>query len=331
MTTELIDKILVTMSDSLDEKNIGRLKTTLYMVFNDYDISKKCTDLQPMNESTLNYLKMFLIRKKAEGRSKRTLYQYGNQIKRLLVEVNKTIDEITENDLFCYLITYQMERGCSDRYIDNKRLIFSSFFTWLHNKGYISHNPAAGLDKIKYEYRIKKPFSDEELELLRTHCKDLREKALIDFLYSTGVRVSELSSINKSDVNFYEREVIVFGKGKKERKVYLTPVACMNLQKYLNSRTDDSEAVFVGVRKPYARLTKSGAEKIVRELGARAGVENAHPHRFRRTMATNAIKKGMPIEEVQALLGHAKIETTMIYCTIATENVKHSHHKFMCS
>lgn len=273
---------------------------------------------------------MFLIRKKAEGRSERTLSQYGSQIKNLLFELNKPIDEINENDLFCYLITYQMERGCSNRYIDNKRLIFSSFFTWLHNKGYISHNPSAGLDKIKCEYRIKKPFSDEELELLRTNCIDAREKALVDFLYSTGVRVSELSSLNRNDVNFHEREAVVFGKGAKERKVYLTPVACMNLQKYLNSRKDDNEALFVGTRKPYVRLTKSGAEKIIRNLGMRAGVENAHPHRFRRTMATNAIKKGMPIEEVQALLGHVKIETTMIYCTIATENVKHSHHKYMC-
>lgn len=330
MTTELIDKVLVAMSDSLDEVNIGRLKTTLYIVFNDYDISKKCTDLQTINESTLEYLKMFLIRKKAEGRSKKTLSHYGSQIKKLLIELNKPIDEINENDLFCYLIKYQMERGSSNRYIDNKRLIFSSFFTWLHNKGYISNNPAVGLDKIKYEYRIKKPFSDEELELIRTNCKDAREKALVDFLYSTGVRISELSSLNKCDVNFREREAIVFGKGGKERKVYITPVACMNLQKYLNERQDDNEALFVGTRKPYVRLTKSGAEKIIRDLGKRAGVDNAHPHRFRRTMATNAIKKGMPIEEVQALLGHAKIETTMIYCTISTENVKHSHHKFMC-
>lgn len=331
MTTELIDKVLVAMSNSLDEENIKTLKTTLYIVFNDYDICRKCTDLQTINESAQYYLQMFLIRKKAEGRSDKTLYLYKCQIRKLLIDLNKSIDEITENDLFCYLFKYQMEKKISNRYTDNIRLIFSSFFSWLHNKGYIPHNPAAGLDKIKYERRIKKPFTDEEMELLRSNCINIREKALIDFLYSTGVRVSELSALNIDNVNFRDREVIVFGKGGKEREVYLTPVACMNLQKYLDSRNDNNTALFVGERKPFIRLTKSGAEKIVREIGNRAGVQNVHPHRFRRTMATNALKKGMPIEEVQTLLGHANIDTTMIYCTVATDNVKHSHRKYMCS
>lgn len=239
------------------------------------------------------------------------------------------IDKITENDLFVYLAKYKKERGVSNAYLDNIRLVFSSFFGWLNAKGYISKNPTMGLEPIKVEKRIKKPLSDEELEKLRRTCEQERDLALLEFLYSTGVRVSELVALNRQDIDFYGKNVIVYGKGSKERETYLTATSCMHLKAYLDSRQDANEALFVSNKKPYERLTVAGVEGILKKLGKSAGVEKVHPHRFRRTMATNALKKGMPLEEVKELLGHTKLDTTMIYCTVNKENVKHSHQKYM--
>lgn len=186
-----------------------------------------------------------------------------------------------------------------------------------------------GLEPIKSEKKIKKPFSDEELERLRRACTQDRDIALIEFLYSTGVRASELVSLNRSDIDFCEKNAIVYGKGNKEREVYLTATASLYLKEYLENRTDNDDALFVSIRKPYKRLTIAGLERIVKNLGKSAGVENCHPHRFRRTMATNVLRKGAPLEEVKELLGHSKLDTTMIYCTVSRENVKHTHRKLM--
>ena len=237
--------------------------------------------------------------------------------------------KITEDDLFIYLAWYQKTRNVSNTYLDNMRLVFSSFFTWCNNKGYISKNPTIGLEPIKSEKKIKKPFSDEELEKLRRMCTQERDIALIEFLYSTGVRASELIALNRNDVDFAGKTVIVLGKGNKEREVYLTATAVLHLKEYLNSRIDNNEALFVTTRKPYNRLTVAGLEHIIKNLGKSAGVEHCHPHRFRRTMATNVLRKGAPLEEVKELLGHTKLDTTMIYCSVNRENVKHTHQRLM--
>lgn len=207
----------------------------------------------------------------------------------------------------------------------------TSFFGWLYRKGLIGKDPSAGLDPIKSEKVIKRPFTDEELELLRNNCITERETALIDFLYATGIRVSELVALNINDVNFNTLDVIVKGKGSKERQVYLSRTARLHLSQYLNKRTDDNGALFVSDRSPHNRLTVAAVQRILRHIGERAGVKNVHPHRFRRTMATNVLKKGMPLEEVSTLLGHTKLETTMIYCTVDQENVRHSHARYMCA
>lgn len=243
--------------------------------------------------------------------------------------INKPIKEITEADLFMYISMYQKKRSVSNAYLDNIRLVFSSFFGWLNNKGYIPKNPAAGLDPIKTEKRIKKPLSDTELEKLRRKCKIERDLALLEFLYSTGVRVSELVALNRQDIDFNNMDVIVYGKGAKERETYLTAASCMHLKEYLDSRLDNNEALFVSLRSPHERLTVSGVEEILRRLGRQTGIEKVHPHRFRRTMATNILNKGMPIEEVKEILGHVKLDTTMIYCQVSRENVRHSHRKYM--
>lgn len=272
---------------------------------------------------------IFLTRKKIEGRSDKTITLYKLHLSRMLQYLNKSVKEITEGDLFMYISMYKNTRNVSNVYLDNIRLVFSSFFGWLNNKGYIQKNPASGLDKIKIEKKIKKPFSEIDLEKIRSSCNSRRDRAIVETLYSTGIRVSELVELNISDIDFSNMEVIVRGKGNKERTVYLTLLSSMHLKEYINSRSDNNEALFVGVKNPHNRLTKSGVEEIMRKIGRKNEIENVHPHRFRRTMATNILNKGMAIEEVKEILGHTKIDTTMIYCQVNKENVRHSHRKYM--
>lgn len=314
---------------NLDQTQCKQFDCGLRMLLQKYEIKEQCTDIMDIEKSYLQYLQLFLVRKKTEGKSVRTLEQYQLHLSKLLQDLNKPLDKITEDDLFLYLAKYQKTRNVSNTYLDNMRLVFSSFFTWCNNKGYISKNPTIGLEPIKSEKKIKKPFSDEELEKLRRMCTQERDIALIEFLYSTGIRASELIALNRNDVDFAGKTVIVLGKGNKEREVYLTATAVLHLKEYLNSRIDNNEALFVTTRKPYNRLTVAGLEHIIKNLGKSAGVEHCHPHRFRRTMATNVLRKGAPLEEVKELLGHTKLDTTMIYCSVNRENVKHTHQRLM--
>lgn len=325
----MIEKIVAEVLQWMEGKDIRQLKNALYAVLYGYEITEKSTELERIDRSWEQELGAFLIRKRVEGRSEKTIKLYRLHLWRMLQYINKPVQEISEADLFLYISSYQKRRNVSNAYLDNIRLVFSSFFGWLNNKGYISKNPAAGLDPIKVEKRIKKPLSDTELEKLRRKCRIERDLALLEFLYSTGVRVSELTSLNRQDIDFDHMDVIVYGKGAKERETYLTAASFMHLKEYLDSRTDDNEALFVSLRSPHERLTVSGVEEILRRLGRQTGIEKVHPHRFRRTMATNILNKGMPIEEVKEILGHVKLDTTMIYCQISRENVRHSHRKYM--
>jgi site-specific recombinase XerD len=326
---EVITKVMMSMADKLTDEQMEQLKTALYMALEEYEVTERTTDVMALDKGYEQYLKMFLIRKKTEGKSDRTIEQYNLHLSKVLQTLNMPIEKITENDLFCYLARYKKNNNVSNVYLDNIRLVFSSFFTWLNAKGYIPQNPTMGLEPIKVEKRIKKPLSDEDLEKLRRICERERDLALIEFLYSTGVRVSELTALNRQDIDFYGKTVIVYGKGSKERETYLTATSCLHLKAYLDSRADGNEALFVSAKSPHERITVAGVEKILKKLGEAAGVEKVHPHRFRRTMATNVLRKGMPLEEVKELLGHTKLDTTMIYCTVSKENVKHSHQRLM--
>ena len=329
MKDEFITKVITQMMSVINAEQCNELKIILHMMLQEYELTERCTEVMDMDKSYIHYLQLFLVRKKTEGKSEKTLKQYKLHLTSMLQYLNMPIDKITENELFLYLAKYKKDRKVSNVYLDNIRLVFSSLFTWLNAKGYISKNPACGLEPIKTEKRIKKPLSDEELERLRRTCEEERDLALLEFLYSTGVRVSELIALNRQDIDFFDKNVVVYGKGGKERETYLTATSCLHLKAYLNSRSDDNEALFVSTKKPYTRLTVAGIERILKKIGNTAGIEKVHPHRFRRTMATNALKKGMPLEEVRELLGHTKLDTTMIYCTVSRENVKHSHQKFM--
>lgn len=329
MKEEFMAKVLMMMADKMTDKQCGELKTVLYIALHEYELDKRHTEVMNLDTSYVYYLQLFLARKKTEGKSHRTIKQYNLHLSKLLHSLNTPVDKITENDLFVYLAKYKKNCNVSNNYLDGIRLVFSSFFTWLNAKGYIPKNPTTGLEPIKAEKRIKQPFTDEELEKLRRACKNERDLALVEFLYSTGVRASELVALNRKDVDFYGKSIIVYGKGGKERETYLTATSCWHLKKYLASRTDDNDPLFATMRKPNGRLTVAGLEKIIKDIGKAAGVDKCHPHRFRRTMATNVLKKGMPLEEVRELLGHTKLDTTMIYCTVSRENVKHSHQRLM--
>lgn len=328
---ERVINIVLAQMVGIGTEQLQKLNIVLHHVLSEYDFKPRETGIAVQSTEWMKLLDIFLARKTTDGKSTRTIALYKDQLSHLLSYLNKSCEEITENDLFAYLAMYKQIRKVSNRYLDDIRRIMTSFFGWCHRKGFLQKNPAAGLDPIKCEQVIKKPFTDEELELLRTNCDTEREIALVDFLYSTGVRVSELVSLNKSDVNLDTLEVIVKGKGNKERRTYLTRTARFHLKKYLETRDDDYEALFVSCRAPHRRMTVTGVQNMLRRIGTKSGVQNTHPHRFRRTMATNVLKKGMPLEEVRTLLGHVKLETTMIYCTVSQENVQHSHAKYMCA
>ena len=275
-----------------------------------------------------NYLQEFLDVKALEGCSKATIENYKFNLNKFLLGVGKDPTEIATQDIRKYLADYKRERGVSNTTLDNMRRVFQSFFTWMHREGYIIKDPCAAVNKIRADKIIKNPYSDEEMELMREAAKNLREKAIIEVLYSTGMRIGELEKLNKDDIDFVNGKAIVFGKGAKEREVYFNVKAQLALKKYLENRNDTNEALFVGLQSPYNRLKVSTYEKILRELGDRCGV-HCHPHRFRRTCATILLNKGMPIQEVSKVLGHAKLETTLIYCEINQQSVAANHKKYM--
>ena len=283
------------------------------------------------NVSNSNYLAMFLNAKKIEGCSERTLSYYKTTVEKLLDRITDPIRKVTTDDIREYLASYQGLNDCSKTTIDNIRRNISSFFTWLEEEDYIIKSPMRRIHKIKTTKTVKEIISDEEIEKMRDKCKNLRDLAIIDLLYSTGIRIGELVRLNIDDIDFEERECIVFGKGDKERRVYFDAKTKIHLMGYINSRSDTNPALFVTLDAPYDRLQISGVEIRLRRLGRELGINKVHPHKFRRTMATRAIDKGMPIEQVQKLLGHSQIDTTMHYAIVNQTNVKVAHRKFIAS
>ncbi len=279
--------------------------------------------------SNREYLRMFLAAKTIEGCSNRTIQYYRVTIEKMLMIMDQPIRKITTEDMRSYLSQYQEWNGCSKVTVDNVRRNISSFFSWLEEENYILKSPMRRIHKIKTNQQVKEIITDEDIERLRDSCSCMRDLAMIDLLYSTGIRVGELVNLNISDVNFEARECVVFGKGGKERKVYFDAKSKLHLQAYLSSRVDDNEALFVTLDAPHDRLKISGVEIRMRSLGRSNNLTRIHPHKFRRTMATRAIDKGMPIEQVQKILGHSQIDTTMQYAMGNQSNVKISHRKYI--
>lgn len=279
--------------------------------------------------SNEDYLNMFLSAKDIEGCSSKTLKYYKDIILKFIKKIEKPIQEITTDDIRLYFSQYKSTNGCGLATMDNIRRVFSSFFAWLEDEDYIVKSPVRRIHRVKSTIAVKEAFSDENIEVLRDECKSIRELAIIELLLSTGMRVGELVNLNIADMNFEDRSCIVLGKGNKQREVYFDAKTKLHLKQYLDSRKDDNEALFVSDIKPHQRLTISTIEYLVRTLGRSANIKKVHPHRFRRSCATMAIDKGMPIEQVKQLLGHTKIDTTMHYALVNQANVKHSHRKYL--
>lgn len=319
--------ILQEMVTCLDDNQYEELNCILVKVLSNYQIEEIKSETS--DKTNQYYIDSFLSAKRLEGCSEKSLKYYKSTIEIVLNSINKSIKNVTTNDLRNYLTHYQEEHGSSRVTIDNIRRILSSFFSWLEDEDFIIKSPVRRIHKVKSASVIKETYSDESLELMRDNCDNLRDLALIDILASTGMRVGELVLLNKDDINFNERECVVFGKGDKERIVYFDARTKIHLQNYLNSRSDDNKALFVTLRKPFNRITISGIETRIREMGRKLDINKAHPHKFRRTLATKAIDKGMPIEQLQKLLGHQKIDTTLQYAMVKQSNVKIAHKKYI--
>lgn len=329
MKKTLINQIQTEMSSVLNNAQRQKLSEVLEHCFFNVDVVALGDDNLIQSKSNQTLKEEFLSAKHVEGCSERSVSYYSSTLDNLIKTLEKPFNQIETEDLRVYLSDYQKRNDASKQTIDNIRRILSSFFTWLEDEDYILKSPVRRIHKIKTMKQVKETYSDEALERLRDNCKTIRDLALIDMLASTGMRVGELVKLNRVDVDFVNRECVVLGKGSKERVVYFDARTKLHLQNYLNSRTDENEALFVSLLEPHNRLEIAGVEIMLRKLGRSLDINKVHPHKFRRTLATRAIDKGMPIEQVQKLLGHQKIDTTMEYAIVDQQNVKNSHKKYL--
>ena len=327
MKEKVIKEIEQKMASILNNEQKEKLKEVLLYTFYNIEVTSIKDELV---EDTTDYAKIFIAAKRIEGCSERTLNYYETTIKTMVDKLSKKVNSIETEDLRNYLSEYQAKNNCSKVTIDNVRRILSSFFAWLEDEDYIMKSPVRRIHKVKATQTVKETYTDEELEEMRDACIEIRDLAMVDFLASTGVRVGELVNLDRVDIDMQERSCVVLGKGGKEREVYFDARTKIHLQNYLNSRIDNNPALFVSLLRPYDRLKISGVEIRLRELGKRINIKKIHPHKFRRTMATKAIDKGMPIEQVQVLLGHRKIDTTLQYAMVNQNNVRNSHKRFIC-
>ena len=323
---ELRQAVIQKMCEFLNEEQIEKLGNVLDVVLYSFEIKVKKEEIVVYDNSNIAKLKKFIATKRLEGLSEDTLMQYYRAVHNLFNEVGKPLEKINTDDIRYYLSMYQEKRKVRKVTLNNTRRYLSTFFNWCTDEDIISKNPMRRIKAIKQQKKIKEPFTDLEMEKIRNSAGSTRNRALIEFLYTTGCRVSEVVDVDLNDIDFVHNSLIVTGKGDKQREVYISDKAMYWLKIYINDRNNDNTALFTG--KGNKRLKKAGIEAVVRKIGKIAGVEKVHPHRFRRTMATNLINKGMPVQEVQQILGHEKIDTTMIYCKVDKNNIQAGHRKY---
>lgn len=328
MKDEKTQEILQQMLPYLDNAQMAQLKKVLEHTLWNCSITENMQNIDGTDENA-EKTELFLASKRIEGCSEKSLAYYKATIEVALGTINKGIRHIETEDLRQYLTEYQRKKQSSKVTIDNIRRILSSFFSWLEDEDYILKSPVRRIHRVKTSTTIKETYTDEALETMRDSCQELRDLAIIDMLASTGMRVGEMVLLNREDIDFNERECVVFGKGDKERLVYFDARTKIHLQNYLASRTDTESALFVSLKAPYKRLQIGGVETRLREMGKRLGISKVHPHKFRRTLATMAIDKGMPIEQLQQLLGHQRIDTTLKYAMVKQSNVKAAHRRYI--
>lgn len=326
MKQKIMEEIMQQMLPHLDNVQLHKLQEVLNHSLYNYEISEKIAETEDDSQKLID---AFVYAKRIEGCSEKTLKYYRTTIEAMTEAIDKGVCHMQTDDLRAYLTNYQKKHGSSRVTIDNIRRILSSFFSWLEDEDHILKSPVRRIHKVKTATNIKETYTDEELEKMRDNCIELRDLAIIDMLTSTGMRVGEMVLLNKADINFNERECVVFGKGDKERVVYFDARTKIHLKNYIDSRTDENPALFVTLRYPYTRITIGGIESRLRKMGKDLEIEKVHPHKFRRTLATMAIDKGMPIEQLQQLLGHKRIDTTLQYAMVKQNNVKQAHRKYI--
>lgn len=330
MIEKLLENVINEMLPHLSRDQLEHLNNVLYVNFHGVEVVEQCTELTATGtDGDEAKIRMFVASKKAVNRQTETLKQYSREIYNMLDFLGKRLEDITGMDLRYYYGVMRERRGIKMSTMQTRLHYLSSFWDFLITEELVHSNPVKKVGLLKLEKTIKKPYTAEEMEALRVNCMTLRDRALVEFLYSTGVRVSELVSLNVGDIEMGKQELTVYGKGSKERKTYLTDGAKFYLRRYLQERgANPDEPLFVTLDSPHNRLTVAGVQYMLRQLGKRADVKNVHPHRFRRTIATDLLSRGMPIEQVKEFLGHEKLDTTMIYCTVKTESVRASHRKY---
>lgn len=326
MKQKIMEEIMQQMLPHLDNAQLQKLEEVLEHSLFMYEISSKYTETEDDSQKLID---AFVYAKRIEGCSEKTLKYYRTTIETMTEAIDKGVRHMQTDDLRAYLTEYQEKHGSSRVTIDNIRRILSSFFSWLEDEDHILKSPVRRIHKVKTATNIKETYTDEELEKMRDNCTELRDVAIVDMLASTGMRIGEMVLLNKDDINFNERECVVFGKGDKERVVYFDARTKIHLQNYIDGRTDDDPALFVTLRAPHERIKIGGIESRLREIGKALEIEKVHPHKFRRTLATLAIDKGMPIEQLQQLLGHKRIDTTLQYAMVKQSNVKQAHRKYI--
>lgn len=326
MKQRIMEEIVQQMLPHLDNVQLQKLQEVLEHSLYNCEISGKVTEAEDDSQKLID---SFVYAKRIEGCSEKTLKYYRTTIEAMTEAIDKGVCHMQTDDLRAYLTEYQENHGSSRVTIDNIRRILSSFFSWLEDEDHILKSPVRRIHKVKTATNIKETYTDEDLEKMRDNCEELRDLAIVDMLASTGMRIGEMVLLNKVDINFNERECVVFGKGDKERVVYFDARTKIHLQNYIDSRSDENPALFVTLRAPYTRITIGGIESRLREMGKNLEIEKVHPHKFRRTLATMAIDKGMPIEQLQQLLGHKRIDTTLQYAMVKQSNVKQAHRKFI--
>lgn len=328
MKTQIISNILSNLSSYFSKSQVSVIEVILEDELSHYDLSSSLPYTQQIQKENTELLSAFLSAKRIEGCSDRTIKYYDSILAHFIDNQSGKVQNMTTNHIRNYLSQYEQTSKASHVTIDNMRRILSSFFSWLEEEDYIVKSPVRKIHKIRSEQKVKETFSDEELEKMRDCCNSARDLAIIDLLASTGMRIGELVQLNRSDINYNERQCVVLGKGNKQREVYFNARAKLHLKSYVNSRKDSEEALFVSSRNG-KRLSINAIERMVRVLGRNVNIPKSHPHKFRRTLATMAIDKGMPIEQVQRLLGHSKIDTTLHYAMVNQQNVKVAHRKYI--
>lgn len=321
---KIVDQVLSALPDVAPDI-LDKIEHTLLVQLQNYEVQERCTSVTVYDNTNMGLVRKFIATKKLEGKSNRTLRRYQPELEKLVYFLDKKLYEVSPYDLRLYLSLYKERRKISNRTLENMRKTISTFFGWLHDEGLIGQNPARAVKQIKYDKIVRKPFTPVEREKLKNACCLVRDLALTEFLYASGLRVSEVVSLERTNIDFVTREATVIGKGGKERHFYLSEVCAEYLRQYLNSRTDNNAALFVSAKAPYKRLTKEGIEFIVKSLGQKAGVPNVHPHRFRRTLATDLVRKGVPIQDVAQILGHSDLRTTQVYVALDQSTVKYHY------